>query len=481
MVNIFTNTTFLQISEIILLVILGFVLYQLLNFKRIRKSDIEKKQAYTDQLTGRGNRYLFLSVLDKLIKKNKKFAVCFMDLDGFKQINDTMGHDAGDELLVYLARTFEEKLPKNAVAYRLGGDEFAIIIEDIKTTRDITKVLDYMKKQLELPILIHGTTISLQYSLGISVFPEDADNKNDLIMYADNAMYYIKENGKNGYYFHNKTLKAKLDNKNKMEKDLKNAFEKEQFAVSLQPRINLNELDNICFEALLYWNHPVLGKIDSAYFINQADEMGIIVKLDRYVLDNVCKKLNILKKEGYKNIQMAVNISNKHIMKEDFVNELCNILKKNNIEKNQICLEITNDVDITKIKTYKKMFEKLKEHGVRISINNFNIKYDDLNLYKELNVDEIKLYAKYISKESSLNANCLKNITNLSKELGCKVTVCCIETKEQLDASLKYDVDKLQGFLLFNKMYDEYINDVIKKYDEIKEKVYAMIQTSKKS
>ena len=481
MANIFTNTTFLQISEIILLVILGFVLYELVNFKKIRKSEIEKKQAYTDQLTGRGNRYLFLSILDKLIKKNKKFAVCFMDLDGFKQINDTMGHDAGDELLVYLARTFDEKLPKNANAYRLGGDEFAIIIEDIKTTRDITKVLDYMKKQLEVPILIHGTSISLQYSLGISVFPEDADNKNDLIMYADNAMYYIKENGKNGYYFHNKTLKAKLDNKNKMEKDLKEAFEKEQFSVSLQPRINLNDMNNVCFEALLYWNHPVLGKIDSAYFINQADEMGIIVKLDRYVLDNVCKKLNTLKKEGYQNIQMAVNISNRHILKEDFIIELCNILKKNNIQKNEICLEITNDIDIFKIKTYKKMFDILKEHGVILSINNFNIKYDDLNLYKELDVDEIKLYAKYISNESNLNANCLKNITNLSKELGCKVTVCCIETKEQLEAALKYNVDKVQGFLLFNKMYDEYINDVIKKYDKIKEKVYTMIQATKKS
>lgn len=477
MANIFTNTTFLQISEIILLVILGFVLYQLINFKKIRKSEIEKKQAYTDQLTGRGNRYLFLSILDKLIKKGKKFAVCFMDLDGFKQINDTMGHDAGDELLIYLARTFDEKLPKNAVAYRLGGDEFAIVIEDIKTTRDITKVLDYMKKQLEVPILIHGTAISLQYSLGVSVFPEDADNKNDLIMYADNAMYYIKENGKNGYYFHNKTLKAKLDNKNKMEKDLKAAFEKKQFSVSLQPRINLNDLDNVCFESLLYWNHPILGKIDSEYFINQADEIGIIVKLDRYVLENVCKKINKLKKEGYKNIQIAVNISNRHIMKEDFVNELCNILKRNNIEKNEICFEITNDIDITKIKIYKKMFEKLKEYGVVISINNFNIKYNDLNLYKELSVDEIKLYAKYISKESNLNAECLKNITNLSKELGCKVTICCIETKEQLDAAIRYGGDKLQGFLLFNKMYDEYINDVIKKYDELKEKVYAMIQT----
>lgn len=481
MSSFLTNTAFLQISEIILLIILGFALYQLVNFKKIRKSDLEKKQAYTDQLTGRGNRYLFLSVLDKLIKKGDKFAVCFMDLDGFKQINDTMGHDAGDELLVYLARTFDEKLPKNAVAYRLGGDEFSIIIQNIKTTRDITKVLDYMKKQLEEPILIHGTLISLQYSLGISVFPEDADNKNDLIMYADDAMYYIKENGKNGYYFHNKTLKAKLDNKNKMEKDLKEAYDKKEFSISLQPRINLNDFDNICFEALLYWNHPVLGKLDSDYFIKQADEMGIIVKLDRYVLDTMCKKLNILKKEGYKNIQIAVNISNRHFMKEDFINELCKILSENNIGKNEICLEITNDIDVKKIKTYKNMFEKLKSHGVIISINNFNIKYDDMLLYNDLDIDEIKLYAKYISKESNLDANCMIDVIRLSNDLKYNVTVCCIETKEQLELSLKHGADKLQGFLLFNKMYDDYIKDVIKKYDELKVKVYSMIETAKKS
>lgn len=480
MASFLTNTAFLQISEIILLIILGFVLYQLVNFKKIRKSDLEKKQAYTDQLTGRGNRYLFLSVLDKLIKKGNKFAVCFMDLDGFKQINDTMGHDAGDELLVYLARTFDEKLPQNAVAYRLGGDEFSIIIQNIKTTRDITKVLDYMKKQLEEPILIHGTLISLQYSLGISVFPEDADNKNDLIMYADDAMYYIKENGKNGYYFHNKTLKAKLDNKNKMEKDLKEAYDKKEFSISLQPRINLNDLDNICFEALLYWNHPVLGKLDSDYFIKQADEMGIIVKLDRYVLDTMCKKLNILKKEGYKNIQIAVNISNRHFMKEDFVNELCKILSENNIGKNEICLEITSDIDVKKIKTYKNMFEKLKSYGVIISINNFNIKYDDMLLYNDLNIDEIKLYAKYISKESNLDANCMIDVIKLSNDLKYNVTVCCIETKEQLELSIKHGADKLQGFLLFNKMYDEYIKDVIKKYDELKVKVYSMIESAKK-
>lgn len=477
--NFLTNPTFLKIAEIFLLVILGFVLYQLINYRKIRKREIEKKQAYTDQLTGRGNRYLFLSVLDKLIKKGNKFAVCFMDLDGFKQINDTMGHDAGDELLVYLARTFDEKLPSNAVAYRLGGDEFSIVIQNIKTTRDITKVLDYMKKQLEEPIMIQGTSISLQYSLGISVFPEDAKTKTELIMYADDAMYYIKENGKNGYYFHNKSLKAKLDNKNKMEKDLKEAYDKNEFSISLQPRINLNDMDNICFEALLYWNHPVLGKLDSDYFIKQADEMGIIVKLDRFVLDNMCKKLTELKNNGYTNIQMAVNISTRHFMKDDFTNELCKILEKNNVSKGEVILELTSNIDLKKINMYRSMFEKLKKSGAKISINNFNIKYEDMILYNNLNIDEIKLYAKYMSKESDLNDNCLENVIKLSKDLESEITICCIETKEQLEKAIKCGADKVQGFFLFNKMYDEYISDVIKKYDKLKEKVYKVISDVK--
>lgn len=477
--NFLTNPTFLKIAEIFLLVILGFVLYQLINYRKIRKREIEKKQAYTDQLTGRGNRYLFLSVLDKLIKKGNKFAVCFMDLDGFKQINDTMGHDAGDELLVYLARTFDEKLPSNAVAYRLGGDEFSIVIQNIKTTRDITKVLDYMKKQLEEPIMIQGTSISLQYSLGISVFPEDAKTKTELIMYADDAMYYIKENGKNGYYFHNKSLKAKLDNKNKMEKDLKEAYDKNEFSISLQPRINLNDMDNICFEALLYWNHPVLGKLDSDYFIKQADEMGIIVKLDRFVLENMCKKLTELKNNGYTNIQMAINISTRHFMKDDFTNELCKILEKNNVSKGEVILELTNNIDLKKINMYSSMFEKLKKSGAKISINNFNIKYEDMILYNNLNIDEIKLYAKYMSKESDLNDNCLENVIKLSKDLESEITICCIETKKQLEKAIKCGADKVQGFFLFNKMYDEYISDVIKKYDNLKEKVYKVISDVK--
>ena len=149
------------------------------------------------------------------------------------------------------------------------------------------------------------------------------------------------------------------------------------------------------------------------------------------------------------------------------------------MKKNEICFEVTNDIPITKIKMYKDMFEKLKDAGVLISINNFNIKYEDMILYKELNVDEIKLSAKYILKESDLDKNSLRDIVELSKGLGAKVVICCIETKEQLDIAIKYGANKIQGNLLFNKMYDEYIKDTIKKYDRLKDTVQSMIETSK--
>ena len=169
--------------------LLGILGYRVFDERNRRNTRQVKLQAFTDQLTGRGNRYKFFSVIDTLIKKDKKFAVCFMDLDGFKQINDSMGHDAGDELLVALANTFDKELPSNASAYRLGGDEFAIIIEKVKTTGDITKVLDALREKLNKPFIIENTSISIEYSLGIAIYPDDAGNRQDLVMFADDSMY----------------------------------------------------------------------------------------------------------------------------------------------------------------------------------------------------------------------------------------------------------------------------------------------------
>ena len=446
--------------EIFLCCILGILLYKIYNIKRIRENSMLKDQAYTDPLTKRGNRHLFLKVMDDIIKKGKKFAVCFMDLDGFKQINDTMGHDAGDELLIYLSKTFEEKLPKNAVAYRLGGDEFAIIIEDVKTTRDITTVLDNLKNELKVPIIIENTSISLEYSLGIAIYPEDADNRQDLIAYADDAMYYIKENGKNNYYFHNKVLKAKLDNKNKMEKDLKEAYLKKQFRVAFQPRINLKEKDRLCFEALLYWEHPILGKLDSEYFIKQAEDMALTIKIDHFVLDLVCKKICEIK-ESYPKVRIAMNISNRHVSRKDFVDILCNIINSYSINKGELCIEIVDSIDTRKVENYKIMFERLRECGVEIGINNLETKYSSLSLFTKLNISEMKLSCKYLDIFSE---EVFKDIINIGKNLNYKMVVSNIENKEEYDRAIMYGADIIQGNYICKKIEYDGIEEYKKEY-----------------
>lgn len=464
-----------KIIEVAIYVFIGMFLYRILDFKKLKENKKVKEQAYTDQLTGRGNRYKFNFVVDKLIVKDKKFAVCFMDLDGFKQINDTMGHDAGDKLLIALANTFDENLPKNATAYRLGGDEFAIIIENIKTTADVVKLLDDLREKFRTPINIDGTNITLEYSLGIALYPEDAVNRKDLIMYADDAMYYIKEHGKNDYYFYNKALRAKVENDNKMQKDLKTAYEKGQFGIDLQPRINTKDTKEICFEALLYWNHPVLGKLPSSYFIKQADEIALTIKLDEYFLDLVCKELNKYKELGFDNIKMAMNISNRHASKRDFIDKLCEILNENMIEQGSIKIELTDTLETEKIEDYKVMFEKLKECGADIIINNLELKYEKLVLYKDLPIDEIKVGAHYMSKDSALNSEILKDIINLGRDLDYKVVVNCIEDEKTLIYAIRNGANSIQGDFLFKKMDTKFSVDFAKEYENYVNKIDGII------
>lgn len=477
--NLTFNSILLEAIKALVFVLIGILIYRVIEGSNRKNHKMVKQQAFTDQLTGRGNRYLFISVLDKLITKNKRFAVCFMDLDGFKQINDSMGHDAGDELLIALSDTFESKLPKNATAYRLGGDEFAIIIENTKTTEDVTNVLDNLKENFKTPFVIENTNITLEYSLGIAMYPEDATNRQDLIMYADDAMYYIKKNGKNDYYFHNKVLRAKLENKNKMQKDLKIAYKEGQFGVEFQPRIDIQNTSQIGFEALLYWNHPVLGRIPSTYFIKQANETALTVKLDQYVLQEVCNQLNLFKKNGNKNIKIAVNISSKHVEKKDFVEALCNILNDSKIEPGEIQLELIDDIDIDKIEKYKIMFEKLKECGADIIINNMQVKYEAIKLFNELPIDELKLSAEYVSVESSLDTEILANIVKLGKVMNFKVLITAVENEKQLNESIKKGADKIQGNFLFKKMDINLTEEFISEYGKYINRLDNIILSAK--
>ncbi|MCX8075365.1 MAG: EAL domain-containing protein [Clostridia bacterium] len=471
------KTIYINLISILVIFLIGMIAYRYSILNKIREQKIMKKQAYTDPLTCGGNRQLFLKVVDNLIGGKNKFALCFLDLDGFKQINDTLGHDAGDELLKKLYDILSNSLmKKNGTVYRLGGDEFAIILTHVETTEDIAKVLDKIKLDLRTPIVIENTNILLEYSLGVAIYPSDADNRKDLLSYADDAMYYIKEHGKNNYYFHNKVLKAKQENKNKMEADLKKAFREGQFGVELQPRFNLKDTSEIIFEALLYWNHPVLGHLKAEYFIKQAEELGLIIKLDEFVLEKCLEKLNEVKKKGFNNVKIAVNNSNKHSKRSDFVDSICNIIEKHSIEKGLIQIEYTDIIKVSEIENYRSMFGKLKNIGVNICITNLEIEHDTLSLVADLPIDEMKLNVQYIKEDSKFNKNILKDLIRFSKDLGYNVTVTHVETKEEFTKLISSDVDNVQGNFLSNRIKLNMLGDYLKQYSEYKASVDNIIR-----
>lgn len=462
------KTIWLKSIEVLSILLLGMIMYRYSILYKIRENKQIKKQAFTDPLTGKGNRHKFLADMDEHLERKNKFAVCFMDLDGFKHVNDTLGHDAGDLLLIELSNLLEKNLPETSVPYRLGGDEFGIIMDKVNTIEEISKILDTLKEGLKTPVIIEDTKIVLEYSLGVAIYPTDGTSRTELMAYADDAMYYIKENGKNNYYFHNEALKSKLNNKKKMEIDLRSALKNGEFDIEFQPRINIKNLDEIGLEALIYWNHPVLGKLNSEYFIGQAEDMGIVIYLDEFVLRKACEKLDNLYLDGYKNIKMSVNISNTHAKRHEFGDRLYDILNEYKLNKGAMQIEFTNKIDAKHLGSYKYLVDRLKEAGASICISNLEIRYESLDLFKDLKVDEIKINAGYISKKSNFNKNILRDIINVCKDLGYLTTVICIENEDELKNALNSDLDRIQGNYLFKKVDNTNLQDFLENYPNFK-------------
>ena len=462
--------------EYLTVLLIGMVLYRYSVLHKIKENKQIKKQAFTDPLTGKGNRHKFLSEMEEHLAKKEKFAICFMDLDGFKHVNDTLGHDAGDLLLIELSHMLEKNLPATSVPYRLGGDEFAIIIDKINTIEEISKILDVLKEGLREPVIIDNTKIVLEYSLGVSIYPTDGITRNELMTYADDAMYHIKENGKNSYYFHNDALKAQLNNKKKMEIDLKSALKNGEFDIEFQPRINLNNLSEICLEVLIFWNHPVLGKLNSEYFIKQAEEMGIVIYLDEYVLKRSCEKLDNLNLNGYKNIKMSINLSNTHAKRHEFGDRLYDILNEYKLNRGDIQIEFTNKINVKYLESYKYLIDKLKDAGALICISNLELRYESLKLFKELKIDEIKINRGYISNKSNFNKNILSDVINICKDLDYITTVICIENEEELKYALNGLADKIQGNYLFKKIDNASLEEFLINYPSLQINIENLIK-----
>ena len=420
------------------------------SFIKLKESqDKLYRQAYYDSLTNLPNRLFFKKYLKDEVKEcENSICVMFMDLNRFKTINDTMGHDIGDKLLVLVSERLKSLQDEKHHIFRLGGDEFVIVskvngIEEIKN--DGIRTLEIFKEKF---ILDDRFSVKITGSIGASIYPQDGTDINKIIKYADIAMYESKCNGGNSLYLFNDTLKREFYEKATIEKEIKNAIENNELYLEYQPQVSFKDGKIIALEALIRWKNDRLGIVSPDKFIPIAEESEVILEIDNWVVNEVCKVSKMLQDEGHNNITISANVSAKHFINDDIVDLVLGCINKNNVEPKLLKIEITESSLIKNVSTVKQILARFKEIGIRISMDDFGKGYSSLNILTSLPIDEVKIDMELI--KNILYNNKKKKIINLILELAhdldLSVVAEGIEIEEEKLLLEKMGCDYFQGY-----------------------------------
>jgi len=420
--------------------------------KLLEQKEILKHQAQHDTLTGLPNRLLFNDRLNHGIKHakrhNKKLALLFIDLDNFKQINDTLGHQSGDKVLLIVTERLKSKLRAEDTIARLGGDEFTIIIENLKKLDNISVLCEKILNVIKLPIYIDNHTFYISCSIGISLYPEDDVDADNLVKYADAAMYKAKEEGRNNFQFYSSEMTVMVYKRVIMEANLRKALRKDEFIVHYQPQAYAKSGKLAGLEALIRWNDPKNGLIFPVDFIPLAEETGLIVDIDRYVMQKAMKQVGIWYKEGFNPGILALNLSMKQLDKDDFIAILKDCMRKNDFNPKWLELEISEG-DV--MKNPEKSIVKLKEissMGIEIAIDDFGTGYSSLSYLKKLPVDTLKIDQSFVKglPEDREDVSIVKAIIALANSFNLNIIAEGVETEDQKDFIEKNGCSYIQGY-----------------------------------
>lgn len=416
-----------------------------------RKEDQERMKfmAYHDALTGLPNRHMYNeyleTALDRCERNNQNLGVMFIDLDRFKFINDTLGHDAGDELLKLVSERLKESIRERDFVSRLGGDEFAVLLEQVNE-EEIRKISTQIITAFSPPFTIKNKGFYITPSIGISLYPQDGQEKEILNSKADTAMYLAKKRGKNNFQFYIHEQGDSLDWSFMLEQKLKHAIENHEFYLEYQPKFNLRTETIYGVEALVRWKQPELGVISPIEFIPIAEEIGLIVPLGKWILQEAGKQHKKWLDAGIR-IKMAVNVSVKQFEDPCFVETVRQVLTENNLPAKSIGLEITESV-MQNIQQSSMIIQEIKELGLKISIDDFGTGYSSLSVLSKLPIDNVKIDKSFIH-ESTTNSNAaslVKTIIEMGKNLNFDLIAEGIETKEQAEFLIRNECYFGQGF-----------------------------------
>lgn len=408
--------------------------------------------AYHDSLTNLPNRLKLKAQLEYVITNSKrndlKFAILFLDLDNFKEVNDTLGHNYGDALLISLASKFKNIIRTNDMVARVGGDEFIIVLSDITDFIFIEKICNKILALVKNPIVIDGKEVNVGISIGVSVYPENGEDIEELIHNADSAMYQVKYSGKNGFELFSDDMNRRILAHSNREKELINAIKNDEFIIHFQPEIDTKSNDVFSLEILSRWNHITDGVLMPGNFIHDLEISNLIFDFEKLILKKACIQLKQWQDENFYKGTVSVNISGKHLKYGNLFENVKEVLESTNIEPK--CLELEfNEKDIVNIEENRvELLKKLSNLGVILTLDNFGRSFTSFNHLRNCHITKLKIDKSYIDSLANDNSDedIIKSIIDLGSNMNISVIAEGIELKEQNQILRKNQCSKVQGY-----------------------------------
>ena len=411
-----------------------------------------KRLEHHDALTGLPNRLLLLDRLESAIHRSNRnkthLALIMIDIDNFKLINETLGHNEGDMLLQSLSRRLLDAIRETDTLSRIGGDEFSLIIENIDRIEDIVQIAEHFSEILEHDVTLSNQSIHIKASMGIALYPQDGTDIGTLLKNSDIALYRAKERGSNLYQFFSPDLSRKAFRRLNLENNLRNAIENRELVVFYQPKIELSSAKAKGMEALVRWHHPEQGLISPDEFIPIAEETGLIVPLGEYVIETACQQFGEWKNSGVEVDNISINVSARQFKEQDLIGLFEKVFNQNDLNPNFIELELTESALLSNEHQAESKLNRLHDMGITISIDDFGTGYASLSYLKRLPIDVLKIDRSFtdgILKDPD-DIAIINAISGLANALGLKLVAEGIENIEQLQKAKELGIDYGQGY-----------------------------------